>query len=96
MSVTEFPRTMEITDSTMVSRIAYHPQKRLLRVWFKQTNSVWDYADIWPTEFSALVSAYSIGEYFNVYIRPTHEGERVSPAPGHRAKPTKKMAQHSD
>jgi hypothetical protein len=82
---TEFPRFISFADSSAIVSMRYNPQARLLRVFFRQTRTVWEYTEVWPSEFAQLAGSYSVGKAFNELIRPIKKGHRVYPEPGQTA-----------
>lgn len=64
--------------STSLARAAYDGHA-LLRIQF-QDGSVYDYFDVPPPVFHALLAAPSSGQFFNRSIRPRFLTQRLQPA----------------
>lgn len=71
-----YTRICDVTDSRVIEKVAYAPQEKRLRIWFT-TPSVWEFDDVWPSDYAALVSAYSPGEVFNHRIRGRYPARRI-------------------
>lgn len=76
-----YSRVLTITDSGVISELAYDFSKKLLRVKFIRTDSVWEYEGVWPSDFARLACAYSVGEVFNEQIRNRYDCVRIDPVP---------------
>lgn len=54
--------------SSQISAVGYDPEKRKLEVQFKN-GSVYEYDDVPEAIHAELVSAPSVGAYFNAYVK---------------------------
>jgi lysyl-tRNA synthetase class 2 len=63
---------MPALDSTAIKAVDYDPTTRRLGVTFT-TGRHYTYFDVPQTEYDALMSAPSAGEYFNTHIRDEYE-----------------------
>ncbi|TGP18062.1 MULTISPECIES: KTSC domain-containing protein [unclassified Mesorhizobium] len=55
--------------STLIRKIEYDPDSRILSVWFVATDRLYEFEDVPPETFAALRSAFAKGRYFNSHIR---------------------------
>jgi hypothetical protein len=55
-------------DSSVLSLVTFSPEHRLLELEFR-SGAVYQYFDVPPQTYSALLAADSKGEYFNAHIR---------------------------
>lgn len=76
-----FSRICHVTDSAVIKEIAYDHTSRKLRITFKSTDSIWEYENVWPSDFARLVCAHSPGQVFNESIRNRYTAVRLVPAP---------------
>lgn len=58
-----------MVDSSVIKSVLY--QENTLEVEFK-SGRVYRYSDVSPETYASLVSADSVGRYFNAYIRNAH------------------------
>lgn len=58
-------------DSSAVSRVGYDRPSRLLRVQYVG-GGLYEYAQVTPEEWEALLDSESIGRYVNYVIKPVH------------------------
>jgi len=77
-------RVVVLSDSTLLSRAEYDPATHVMRLYFKSTNSVWEYRGVWPSTFGLLIAAHSVGQHFNKHIRPYISGVKIASGQGHR------------
>lgn len=54
--------------SSAIKTVSYNPESRILRIEFTQGRE-YDYPDVPETEFVNLVSAASVGKYYNQHIK---------------------------
>jgi len=59
-------------NSSVIKRIAYCEEDRILRVTFL-SGKVYDYSDVPDFRFDSMVGYYSVGEYYNFYIKGSYE-----------------------
>lgn len=62
----------ELVDSSVIRSVGYDPDTEVLEVEFR-SSKVYRYAMVPPGEVVALLSAKSIGSYFNRVIRTRYE-----------------------
>lgn len=62
-------------DSSVLLSVGYDPARRILKVRFRNGLTYY-YLDVSPASHRALLSAPSIGKYFNEVIKPTHRAVR--------------------
>jgi len=74
-------RALGVSDSGNIEAVGYHAESRTLRVWFKG-GRVYDYADVSPDQFAAMVSAPSVGSHHARNIKPLHDCTRYQPDKG--------------
>lgn len=55
-------------NSTAISKVSYDPDTRVLRIQFIQ-GAEYDYPEVPEVEFEKLISAPSVGKYFNSTIK---------------------------
>lgn len=72
-----FERLVTITDSSVITHLAYSPTHQVLRVRFT-SGSLFEYAGVWPSDFAAIVSAHSVGAAFNARIRDRYPASRIA------------------
>lgn len=77
--IDDMPRVVSVHDSNAILQLGYDPTHRILRIHFRQTDTTWEYAQVWPSEFAQLVAAYSVGAAFNERIRNTKPAQRIDP-----------------
>ncbi len=65
----DWSRVLLISNSKSVDQLFYDPQNQKLRVHYISTNTLWEYLDVTPEEYTQLMSAKSIGSYLNKNIR---------------------------
>lgn len=56
-------------DSSAISEVSYDKDTQVLRIQFIR-GAEYDYPNVPEKEFQNLVSAPSVGKYFNQYIKP--------------------------
>ena len=56
-------------DSSAISAVSYDKETKVLRIQFVR-GAEYDYPNVPEIEFKNLVSAPSVGKYFNQYIKP--------------------------
>jgi hypothetical protein len=66
----------EIVDSSVIMSIGYDAQRRLLKVRFRNGRVYW-YLDVPATTYRSLMTAASIGKYFNENVKPNHRAVRA-------------------
>ena len=62
--------------STVVSGIKYDSTKQVLRVYFV-SGLVYDYKNVPPHVYQAMIKAFSKGTYLNRYIKGQYDFEKV-------------------
>lgn len=62
-------------SSSVIKLLVYGLQERILAVQF-HSNTVWLYYDLDLEIFDELVSAQSVGQYFNLHIRNRYTSEK--------------------
>ena len=62
--------------STVVSGIKYDSTKQVLRVYFV-IGLVYDYKNVPPHVYQAMIKAFSKGTYLNRYIKGQYDFEKV-------------------
>ena len=55
-------------DSTAIEQVSYDKETQVLRIMFKR-GAEYDYPNVPAYEFKALVSAPSVGKYYNANIK---------------------------
>lgn len=55
--------------STLISRIAYEPQSKVLSVWFVTSGKRYDYEAVPAATYADFRQAFSKGRFFNDHIR---------------------------
>lgn len=76
-----YVRVCSFTDSSAISEAAYDFSRRTLKITFLHTESIWEYYNVYPSDFAALCCAYSPGEVFNERIRNRFDAKRLHPPP---------------
>lgn len=71
-----FTREVTITDSSNLRTIKYDRESLTLSVTFRNKET-YIYEGVSPIQFGSLVSAHSVGSYFQSVIRKTHEGRKL-------------------
>ena len=56
--------------STLIDKIDYDPEARVLSVWLRTNARRYDYLDVPPETYGAFRAAFSKGRFFNRHIRP--------------------------
>ena len=56
-------------NSTAISEVSYDKETKILRIQFAR-GAEYDYPNVPEIEFKNLVSAPSVGKYFNQHIKP--------------------------
>ena len=62
--------------SVVMSSVAYDSNSRTLEVAFRN-GSVYEYLDVPPDHYDALLAAASKGQFFNARVRPAFRFNRV-------------------
>jgi hypothetical protein len=62
---------MTPVDSSNIEAIGHHPESNTLRVKFL-TGATYDYHDVPPESYQALVNAPSAGSHFHKHIKGQH------------------------
>jgi hypothetical protein len=63
--------------SAVISGIKYDPATQVLRVYFV-SGMVYDYKNVPPHVYDAMINSFSKGIYLNRYIKGHYEFEKVS------------------
>lgn len=63
-------------ESSVISAVGYDEEQQLLEVRFR-TGRIYHYYDVAPASFQRLLTASSVGGYFNRFIRERHRQELV-------------------
>lgn len=66
-------------DSSVIATVGYAPKSKVLEVEFR-TGFIYQYYDVPRRAVEALLSAKSIGSYFNRYIRDKYRFAEVGSA----------------
>ena len=69
---------MPLLDSEALLAVRYDERRRVLRATFRENRRTYDYFDVSPEEYSALISAPSRGAWFNAHIRDCHSFREVT------------------
>lgn len=64
--------------STLISRIAYEPQRKVLSVWFVRSGKRYDYEAVPAATYAGFRQAFSKGRFFNDHIRGHFRFRRVA------------------
>ena len=56
--------------STLIEKLEYDPQTRVLSVWLRTNGRRYDYLEVPPGAYGAFRAAFSKGRFFNRHIRP--------------------------
>ncbi|MFL5728694.1 MAG: KTSC domain-containing protein [Cytophagaceae bacterium] len=64
-------------SSKILKTIGYDPNRLLLEVKFRITGKVYAFYDITKEEFLRLISARSVGNYFNTHIKTRFQSMEV-------------------
>ena len=64
--------------STVISRIVYAPETRILNVWLRVTGKLYRYYEVPPRVHDAFRTARSKGRFFNSHIKERYPFQRVS------------------
>ena len=67
--------------STVISRILYEPEARVLNIWFRDSGELYRYYDVPPRVNDAFRKAASKGRFFNAYIKERYAFQRIGHAP---------------
>ena len=70
---------MPLLDSEALIRVHYDEQNRTLRATFRENRRTYDYFDVTPAEYVALMAAPSRGAWFNTHIKPNHRFQETHP-----------------
>ncbi len=76
MSQQKHPAWVPVTSSAIES-VAYDAGTQSLYVRFLPTKAEYAYENVTEEEYLSLRTAGSIGQYFNVHIKPTHPFRRI-------------------
>lgn len=60
---------MEYLRSSAIWAVNYNPTSRTLTIWFKDGGHSYDYYGVPASVYHGLLTASSVGSYFNTYIR---------------------------
>lgn len=63
-------------ESSVIASVAHDPQANVLEVEFRN-GRLYEYFGVPHGEYEALLSAESVGKYFNEEIRPRYRSARV-------------------
>ena len=63
-----YPMDRVPVNSTDLAGVGYDDAKRILEIEFR-SGAVYEYGDVPPTVYAALMAAASHGKYFNQFIR---------------------------
>lgn len=63
-------------NSSALKSVGYDANSRILRAEFNN-GALWDYADVSPEKYEALLGAESVGRHFHAFIKTHHVGTRV-------------------
>jgi len=66
--------------STVIEKLDYCPGRRTLSVWFRPSGRRYDYFDVPPDLYRALLASGSKGRFFNARIRDHFAYRRRSAA----------------
>jgi len=64
-----YTRSVIIEDSQQIRQIWYNPMMEQLRIEFSHAGEQYQYENVTREEFGKLVSAESVGKFFNANIR---------------------------
>ena len=65
-----------LVDSSVIFSIGYDETERVLKVRFRNGRT-YAYLDVPPTAHDSLLTAGSIGKYFNERIKPNYDSVRI-------------------
>lgn len=66
---------MRPVNSSMIAAIGYDVDSQTLSVEFSK-GGTYEYADVPPEEYDALMNAESVGKYFLSHIKPNYEASK--------------------
>lgn len=72
--------TMTPVKSSNLAAVGYDPESEMLRVQF-HSGAVWEYSQVSPAKYSALIHAPSVGGYYSTFIKGKHDGVLVESKP---------------
>lgn len=75
----EYPRVVEIGDSSFIDAMGWNPETQELWVHFTTTDSAWVYEGVGRADVGTMMAFDSVGAGFNRYIRPKYHARRVHP-----------------
>lgn len=75
----EYPRVLEVTDSSVIDAMGWNPETKELWVHFSSTDSAWVYDGVSRADVGTMMAFDSVGAGFNRYIRPRYPARRVYP-----------------
>ncbi|TGS43584.1 MULTISPECIES: KTSC domain-containing protein [unclassified Mesorhizobium] len=64
--------------STVIRSTQYDPATRILSVWFVPHGNRYDYEEVAPAIYAALMRASSKGRFFNKFIKDRYSYRRVA------------------
>lgn len=67
----------DITRSTCLSGMSYKRLTKTLTVRFKKSGSVYEYYDVDPGTYKYLYKAFSIGKFYNDFVKPYYNYKRI-------------------
>ncbi len=63
--------------SSSIAALGYHPERMLLEIEFF-SGQIYQYLDVPPDHYTALLNSASKGRYFNSFIRSAHAHRRIT------------------
>lgn len=63
-----FPRRCDINDSSNIQKVWYDPDDRKMIITFNNGSS-YEYGNVSPTDFGAIVGSDSVGQSFNILLK---------------------------
>ena len=82
-----FSVPMEEVTSTLIAEVGYDPDYMKLLLRFRSNGALYSYDDIPESVYDGLMSAESIGSYFNSNIRNSYEYEKLEDGGNYEIKP---------
>ena len=68
---------MPLLDSGVILAVDYHDEPKVLRITFRGSGKTYDYLDVPPETYAALMASESRGAWFNEHIRDRFRFQRV-------------------
>ncbi|WP_245317946.1 KTSC domain-containing protein [Ensifer sp. 1H6] len=62
-------RRQTTLPSTLIHKLEYDPQSRILSVWLRPSGRRYDYREVPPETFESFRLAFGKGRFFNTFIR---------------------------